>query len=165
MTTPWSARALAWFRTLASPRQPGNPLMATSQAQGETMTLVIGACGNTSGPILPGRMSDRARRIRVLGILIGIWVIAMPVLYAAGATWGALYLAVFVGYWSYGAQLSVNGAATAWPGLSARASAECWSTRIIITRQRSIQRPCWQPWPWSAKCSAGGPPRRSLCVN
>jgi len=87
------------------------------------MTLVIGACGNTSGPILPGRMSDRARRIRVLGIvlgiLIGIWVIAMPVLYAAGATWGALYLAVFVGYWSYGAQLSVNGAATA----------DSWGTR------------------------------------
>ena len=37
----------------------------------------------------------------------------MPALYAAGGNVAALYLAVFVVYWCYGTQLSVNGVATA----------------------------------------------------
>jgi OFA family oxalate/formate antiporter-like MFS transporter len=37
----------------------------------------------------------------------------MPALYAAGNNVAMLYLAVFVVYWCYGTQLSVNGAATA----------------------------------------------------
>jgi predicted MFS family arabinose efflux permease len=78
-----------------------------------TMTLVIGACGNASGRILSGWMSDRLGRINVLRAMIGISVIAMPALYAAGGTVAALYAAVFVVYWCYGTQLSVNGAAAA----------------------------------------------------
>jgi OFA family oxalate/formate antiporter-like MFS transporter len=45
--------------------------------------------------------------------MIGISMVAMTTLYAAGSNAAALYLAVFVVYWCYGTQLSVNGAATA----------------------------------------------------
>jgi len=76
-----------------------------------TMTLVVGAFGNASGRILSGWMSDKLGRINVLRTMIGISTIAMPALYAVGGDVGLLYLAVFVVYWCYGTQLSVNGAA------------------------------------------------------
>jgi len=78
-----------------------------------TMTLVVGAVGNASGRILSGWMSDRLGRINVLRAMIGISMVAMPLLYAAGSNVLALYVAVFAVYWCYGTQLSVNGAATA----------------------------------------------------
>jgi OFA family oxalate/formate antiporter-like MFS transporter len=84
-----------------------------------TMTLVVGAVGNASGRILSGWMSDRLGRINVLRTMIGISVIAMPALYAAGSDVLLLYAAVFVVYWCYGTQLSVNGAA----------AADFWGTR------------------------------------
>ncbi len=77
-----------------------------------TMTLVVGAVGNASGRILSGWMSDTLGRINVLRIMIGISMIAMPLLYAAGSHAGLLYVMVFVVYWCYGTQLSVNGSAT-----------------------------------------------------
>jgi OFA family oxalate/formate antiporter-like MFS transporter len=77
-----------------------------------TMTLVVGACGNASGRILSGWMSDKLGRINVLRAMIGISMVAMPALYAVGGNIALLYLAVFVVYWCYGTQLSVNGAAT-----------------------------------------------------
>ncbi len=76
-----------------------------------TMTLVVGAFGNASGRILSGWMSDKLGRINVLRTMIGISMIAMPALNAVGGDVGLLYLAVFVVYWCYGTQLSVNGAA------------------------------------------------------
>jgi OFA family oxalate/formate antiporter-like MFS transporter len=76
-----------------------------------TMTLVVGAFGNASGRILSGWMSDRLGRINVLRAMISISMIAMPALYAAGSNLALLYLAVFVVYWCYGTQLSVNGVA------------------------------------------------------
>src|SRR6266436_6671113 len=76
-----------------------------------TMTLVVGACGNASGRILSGWMSDKLGRINVLRAMIGVSIVAMPALYAAGGNLAALYLAVFVVYWCSGTQLSVNGAA------------------------------------------------------
>lgn len=76
-----------------------------------TMTLVVGAFGNASGRILSGWMSDRLGRINVLRTMIGIGMIAMPALYAAGSHVALLYVAVFVVYWCYGTQLSVNGVA------------------------------------------------------
>ena len=76
-----------------------------------TMTLVVGAAGNASGRVLSGWMSDRLGRINVLRTMIGIGMIAMPVLYAAGGNVVLLYAAVFVVYWCYGTQLSVNGVA------------------------------------------------------
>jgi len=78
-----------------------------------TMSLVIGACGNASGRILSGWMSDKMGRINVLRAMIGISMAAMPLLYAVGGNVVLLYLVVFVVYWCYGTQLSVNGAATA----------------------------------------------------
>jgi OFA family oxalate/formate antiporter-like MFS transporter len=78
-----------------------------------TMTLVVGAIGNASGRILSGWMSDRLGRINVLRTMIGISIAAMPLLYAAGGNVALLYAAVFVVYWCYGTQLSVNGAAAA----------------------------------------------------
>jgi OFA family oxalate/formate antiporter-like MFS transporter len=77
------------------------------------MSMVVGACGSAAGRILSGWMSDKVGRINVLRIMIGISMIAMPALYAAGNNIAMLYLAVFVVYWCYGTQLSVNGAAAA----------------------------------------------------
>ncbi|MGI8991835.1 MAG: L-lactate MFS transporter [Bryobacteraceae bacterium] len=76
-----------------------------------TLTLVVGAFGNASGRILSGWMSDRLGRINVLRTMIGICIVAMPALYAAGSNLPLLYAAVFVVYWCYGTQLSVNGVA------------------------------------------------------
>jgi OFA family oxalate/formate antiporter-like MFS transporter len=78
-----------------------------------TMTLVVGALGNASGRILSGWMSDRLGRINVLRTMIAISAVAMPALYAAGGNVALLYSAVFIVYWCYGTQLSVNGAAAA----------------------------------------------------
>jgi OFA family oxalate/formate antiporter-like MFS transporter len=78
-----------------------------------TMTLVVGACGNASGRILSGWMSDRLGRINVLRVMIAISMVAMPLLYAVGRNVALLYVVVFLVYWCYGTQLSVNGAATA----------------------------------------------------
>jgi OFA family oxalate/formate antiporter-like MFS transporter len=77
-----------------------------------TMTLVVGATGNASGRILSGWMSDKLGRINALRLMIGISMIAMPLLYAAGGILPLLYAAVFVVYWCYGTQLSVNASAT-----------------------------------------------------
>ena len=83
------------------------------------MTLVVGAFGNASGRILSAWMSDRLGRINVLRVMIGIGMVAMPALYAAGSTVALLYGAVFVVYWCYGTQISVNGVA----------AADFWGTR------------------------------------
>lgn len=84
-----------------------------------TMTLVVGAAGNASGRILSGWMSDRLGRINVLRTMIGISIVAMPALYAAGGNVALLYAGVFVVYWCYGTQLSVNGVA----------ASDFWGTR------------------------------------
>jgi MFS transporter, OFA family, oxalate/formate antiporter len=84
-----------------------------------TMSLVVGAVGNASGRVLSAWMSDRLGRINVLRLMIGIGILAMPALYAAGSNVALLYAAVFVVYWCYGTQLSVNGVA----------AADFWGTR------------------------------------
>jgi OFA family oxalate/formate antiporter-like MFS transporter len=91
-------------------------IAATSLA---TMTLVVGAVGNASGRVLSAWMSDKLGRINVLRVMIGISMVAMPLLYAVGGNVVLLYLLVFVVYWCYGTQLSVNGAA----------AADFWGTR------------------------------------
>jgi len=77
----------------------------------QTLTIFVGAVGNASGRILSGWMSDALGRLNVLRLMIGISMIAMPVLYLVGGNVALLYVAVFVVYWCYGTQLSVNGAA------------------------------------------------------
>ncbi len=76
------------------------------------ITLVIGASGNASGRILSGWMSDAMGRLNVLRLMIGISAVAMPVLYLTGSSVGLLYVMVFVVYWCYGTQLSVNASTT-----------------------------------------------------
>ena len=73
-----------------------------------TMGLVVGAIGNASGRILSGWMSDAIGRLNVLRLMIAISMIAMPILYSVGGSVGPLYVTVFVVYWCYGTQLSVN---------------------------------------------------------
>jgi len=77
-----------------------------------TMGLVVGAAGNASGRILSGWMSDALGRLNVLRLMIAISMIAMPILYKVGGNVGLLYIAVFVVYWCYGTQLSVNASTT-----------------------------------------------------
>jgi OFA family oxalate/formate antiporter-like MFS transporter len=77
----------------------------------QTLTIFVGAVGNASGRILSGWMSDALGRLNVLRLMIAISMIAMPVLYLVGGNVALLYAAVFVVYWCYGTQLSVNGAA------------------------------------------------------
>jgi MFS transporter, OFA family, oxalate/formate antiporter len=76
------------------------------------VTLVVAACGNAGGRILSGWMSDALGRLNVLRLMIGISIIAMPTLYHVGGIPALLYAAVFVVYWCYGTQLSVNASTT-----------------------------------------------------
>jgi MFS family permease len=73
------------------------------------MGLVVGAAGNALGRILSGWMSDALGRLNVLRLMIAISMIAMPLLYKVGSDVTMLYIVVFVVYWCYGTQLSVNG--------------------------------------------------------
>ncbi len=75
-----------------------------------TMSLVVAAIGNASGRILSGWMSDALGRLNVLRLMIGISMLAMPILYQVGSNVTLLYIVVFIVYWCYGTQLSVNGA-------------------------------------------------------
>ena len=77
-----------------------------------TMTLVVAAVGNAGGRILSGWLSDILGRLNVLRLMIGISIVAMPSLYIAGANITILYVMVFVVYWCYGTQLSVNASTT-----------------------------------------------------
>ncbi|MBZ5654487.1 MAG: OFA family MFS transporter [Acidobacteriia bacterium] len=76
----------------------------------QTLTIFVGAVGNASGRILSGWMSDAIGRLNVLRLMIAVSMIAMPVLYLVGGNVTALYVVVFVVYWCYGTQLSVNAA-------------------------------------------------------
>jgi OFA family oxalate/formate antiporter-like MFS transporter len=76
------------------------------------ITLVIGAAGNASGRILSGWMSDGLGRLNVLRLMIGISAVAMPLLYLTGSNVAMLYVMVFIVYWCYGTQLSVNASTT-----------------------------------------------------
>jgi OFA family oxalate/formate antiporter-like MFS transporter len=78
-----------------------------------TLTLVVGAAGNAGGRILSGWMSDALGRLNVLRLMIAVSMISMPLLYLAGSNVTFLYVMVFIVYWCYGTQLSVNGSATA----------------------------------------------------
>jgi len=78
-----------------------------------TMGLVVGAVGNASGRILSGWMSDALGRLNVLRLMIAISMIAMPILYKVGGSVTLLYATVFIVYWCYGTQLSVNASTTA----------------------------------------------------
>jgi OFA family oxalate/formate antiporter-like MFS transporter len=74
--------------------------------------IVVGAVGNASGRILSGWMSDKIGRLNVLRLMIGISAVVMPLLYLVGGEASFFLAAVFVIYWCYGTQLSVNASTT-----------------------------------------------------
>ncbi len=78
-----------------------------------TTGLIVGAVGNASGRIFSGWLSDALGRLNVLRLMIGISIVAMPILYHVGTNIVTLYLLVFVVYYCYGTQLSVNASSAA----------------------------------------------------
>ena len=91
------------------------PFAKSMKIPGEALaaiTLVIGAAGNASGRIFSGWMSDALGRLNVLRLMIGISAVSMPILYLTGGNVALLYVMVFIVYWCYGTQLSVNASTT-----------------------------------------------------
>jgi OFA family oxalate/formate antiporter-like MFS transporter len=77
--------------------------------------LFVGAVGNAAGRILSGWMSDAMGRLNVLRLMIAVSAVAMPLLnFAGGMPTFPLYffVMVFILYWCYGTQLSVNASTT-----------------------------------------------------
>src|SRR6266540_2153064 len=79
-----------------------------------TSLLVVGAAGNAGGRILSGWMSDALGRLNVLRLMIAISAVGMPILYLVGDAQIAFltFVMIFVIYWCYGTQLSVNASTT-----------------------------------------------------
>lgn len=80
-----------------------------------TTGIFIGAAGNAAGRILSGWMSDALGRLNVLRLMIAISAIAMVVLPHTGGIVAVpvfMYVVIFVVYWCYGTQLSVNASTT-----------------------------------------------------
>lgn len=81
--------------------------------------LLVGAAGSVAGRTLSGWMSDALGRLNVLRLMIGLSVVTMPVLFFVGGNVTGLLVMVFVVYWCFGTQLSVN----------ASTAADFWGTR------------------------------------
>jgi MFS transporter, OFA family, oxalate/formate antiporter len=80
-----------------------------------TTGIFIGAAGNAAGRILSGWMSDALGRLNVLRLMIAISAVAMVVLPHTGGIVAVpifMYVVIFVVYWCYGTQLSVNASTT-----------------------------------------------------
>jgi OFA family oxalate/formate antiporter-like MFS transporter len=79
-----------------------------SSATIATLSLVIGAFGNVSGRILSGWLSDLLGRLNTLRVVLVMSSIAMPALYWVGTHIAGLYILIFIVYFCYGTQASVN---------------------------------------------------------
>lgn len=88
-----------------------------------TLGLVMGALGNVSGRILSGWLSDWLGRLNTLRVVLVMSSVAMPSLYWVGTRVIALYVLIFVVYFCYGTQASVNPAAVS----------DFWGTRYAGT--------------------------------
>jgi MFS transporter, OFA family, oxalate/formate antiporter len=80
-----------------------------------TTAIFIGAVGNASGRIFSGWMSDALGRLNVLRLMIAISAVAMPILAHTGGIEAIpifLFVTVFIVYYCYGTQLSVNASTT-----------------------------------------------------
>jgi MFS transporter, OFA family, oxalate/formate antiporter len=81
-----------------------------------TTGIFIGAAGNAAGRILSGWMSDALGRLNVLRLMIAISAVAMVILPHTGGIAAVpifMYVVIFIVYWCYGTQLSVNASTTA----------------------------------------------------
>jgi OFA family oxalate/formate antiporter-like MFS transporter len=90
-----------------------------SSATIATLGLVMGAFGNVSGRILSGWLSDLMGRLNTLRVVLAMSALAMPALYWVGTHIAGLYLLIFIVYFCYGTQASVNPSAVS----------EFWGTR------------------------------------
>jgi OFA family oxalate/formate antiporter-like MFS transporter len=90
-----------------------------SSAAIATLGLVMGAFGNVSGRILSGWISDLMGRLNTLRVVLAMSSLAMPALYWVGTHVAGLYLLIFIVYFCYGTQASVNPSAVS----------EFWGTR------------------------------------
>jgi len=80
-----------------------------------TTAIFIGALGNAAGRILSGWLSDAIGRLNTLRLMIAISAVAMVILPHTGGIAAVpvfLYVMVFIVYWCYGTQLSVNASTT-----------------------------------------------------
>jgi OFA family oxalate/formate antiporter-like MFS transporter len=93
-----------------------------------TLGLVVGALGNVSGRILSGWLSDILGRLNTLRVVLAISCVAMPALYWVGAHLAALYVLIYLVYFSYGAQASVIPSTVS----------DFWGTRYAGTNYGSI---------------------------
>jgi MFS transporter, OFA family, oxalate/formate antiporter len=81
-----------------------------SSAALATLGLVIGALGNVSGRIVSGWLSDQMGRLNTLRVVLAMSCVSMPALYWVGARVTGLYALIFIVYFCYGTQASVNPA-------------------------------------------------------
>jgi len=79
-----------------------------------TLGLVVGAMGNVSGRIFSGWISDTLGGLNTLRTVLTVSCFAMPMLYWVGTNVIGLYLMIFVVYFCYGTQASVNPATAAY---------------------------------------------------
>jgi OFA family oxalate/formate antiporter-like MFS transporter len=77
-----------------------------------TTAIFIGAVGNASGRIFSGWLSDTLGRLNTLRLMIAISAVAMPILYHVGGHGLLFFVMVFIVYYCYGTQLSVNASTT-----------------------------------------------------
>jgi MFS transporter, OFA family, oxalate/formate antiporter len=77
-----------------------------------TLGLVVGAGGNVTGRILSGWLSDLMGRLNTLRIVLAISTAAMPALYWVGKHVAEFYALIFIVYFCYGTQASVNASTT-----------------------------------------------------
>jgi OFA family oxalate/formate antiporter-like MFS transporter len=77
--------------------------------------LIVGATGNASGRIFSGALSDAIGRLGTLRLMIAISAFAVPILfYVTGEFEFPIFfmILVFIVYYCYGTQLSVNASTT-----------------------------------------------------
>jgi OFA family oxalate/formate antiporter-like MFS transporter len=75
--------------------------------------LTVGALGSASGRVLSGWMSDYAGRVNTLRMMLLISAGAMPLLYLFRENVALFYALLFLVYYCYGTQLSVNASTSA----------------------------------------------------
>src|SRR5262245_41929549 len=71
-------------------------------AAAASTALLVGAAGSVAGRTLSGWMSDALGRLNVLRLMIGVSVVAMPLLDVLGGSVAGLFAMVFVVYWCFG---------------------------------------------------------------
>jgi len=86
---------------------------AVSAGATAATALLVGACGNASGRILSGWMSDAAGRLTTLRVMVLLSAIAMPALWIFREQPVIFYPLIALVYWCYGTQLSVFASTTA----------------------------------------------------